>query len=520
MLLAITGHSVCIAATPQAMPSRDDVGPRAMPHEIAPIDAPFPMPVMKRPECPQRTLVVTQCGGKPGLGHLSTEPIQRAVDETSAAGGGRVTIPAGKWLTGRIVLKTGVELHLERGAELHFSGRIEDYLPVVFCRCEGIEIIGLGGLIYAHEQDRIAVTGHGVLVGPETGPVREIRKGLSDQIVDPELPVEQRIFDGREGRHYFRPYFICPVGCTNVFVEGVTLRHGPMWNIVPIYCDRVVIRGVTVDSRGVGNGDGINIESSRNVLVEYCSVATGDDCYSLKAGRDEDGLRVGKPAESVVFRYNHADGGYGGVTFGSETAGGIRNVYVHDCLFEQVRHGVYFKTRRPRGGGGENILVERIVFSSSDHGLFFDMLGLPIYVGELAQRLPKREVTQQTPYYRKITLRNIQGRTDADAFKIKGIPESPASQITLESIDIQSRGLINLLDAREVDIKDSVFHSKSDTIRLVDAKGICFENVRFETPQSQVKLDQSGEATRDMVFEDCEPQPSKSTSAGFPPSRE
>ncbi|WP_168205245.1 glycoside hydrolase family 28 protein [Bythopirellula goksoeyrii] len=488
------------------MPTLDTVGPQAMLAEVATLDPPFEMTQPARPSFPNHSVDIRHEGAHPGLNEPVTKIIQKCIDQVSQAGGGTVVVPTGRWLTGRIQLKSGVELHLAEGAELHFSGRIEDYLPVVFSRYEGVEIMGLGGLIYAHQEKNIAVTGIGILVGPKTGPVREARPGLSDKVVDPHLRVAERILDGREGRHYFRPYFINLIECQDVLIEGVTLRNGPMWNIVPIYCERVIVRGVTIDSRSVVNGDGVNIESSRDVLVEYCRVTTGDDCFALKSGRNLDGLRTGRAVENVVFRHNHALGGFGGITCGSETAGGIRNIHVHDCLFENVRHAVYFKTRRPRGGGGENFLAERIAFSAYNHAIFFDMLGATMYVGELANRLPIRPITDLTPYYRNITLRRFQGECKGDALKVKGIPESPASDITLDQCDIRSNGLIHLADVEDVEIQDSQFHAAEPEILLLDANGVHFKRVNFETARSRLVVTASGNKTKSVTFEQCDPQ--------------
>ncbi|QDV74060.1 Polygalacturonase [Botrimarina mediterranea] len=448
-----------------------DVGPAAMPAEIEPIAAPFPMPTLVRPKFADRE-VRLPLPPKPGA-------IQPAIDRLAESGGGRLVVPTGDWPTGRITLRSGVDLHLEEGAVLRFAGEIADYLPPVFTRCEGLEMMGLGGLVYAHKQERIAITGRGVLLGPDSGPVREARKGLSDEIVDPESPIASRVFDGKEDRHYFRPYFICPVDCQDVLIEGVTLRNGPMWNVVPIYCNRVVVRGVTIDSLGVVNGDGVNVDSSRNVLIEYCSTNTGDDCYAVKSGRNEDGLRVDKPSENVVIRRCYAQGGYGGFTTGSETAGGVRNVYVHDCVFDGVSFGAYFKTRRPRGGGGDHLVVERLRLRTLSHAIFFDMIGSPLYVGELGERLPRRPVGPATPHYRGITVRDVVGQAGGDAVKVKGIPESPATRLVLERLNLQSKGSLNLADAVDVVVRDSKIIAEDPTIRLLDAQGVVLERVDF-----------------------------------------
>lgn len=491
----------------EAIPHESDVGPQAMPHEIAPLAAEFEMPPLQRPQFPSKTVEI-------GEGELSSSPdlvtsvVQSRIDEVSTAGGGTVVVPPGRWRTGRLMLKSNVNLHLSKESVLEFSPLIEHYLPPVFTRCEGIEAMGLGGLIYARGQKCVAITGSGMLVGPKDGPVREQRKGLTDQAVDQHAKVIDRILDGRQGRHYFRPYFINFVECRDVFIEGVTLRNGPMWNIVPVYCDGVIVRGVHIDSRGVVNGDGVNIESSRNVLVEYCSTNTGDDCYAIKSGRNEDGLRVAKPSERIVIRNCYASGGFGGFTCGSETAGWIRDVQVKDCVFENVRHAVYFKTRRPRGGGGERITAERIRFRSTSHAIFFDMIGSPIYVGELGNRLPRRGLTPATPRYRDISIRHISGQsTEGEAFKIKGIPESPATNVNIANADIRSRLFVNLTDAHKITIRNSRFQPTNPTVRLLDTKQIQFEHTSIVPRGAQsFRLDAAPGDAATIRFEDCTPQ--------------
>ncbi|TWT91024.1 Polygalacturonase [Pseudobythopirellula maris] len=497
--------AVAAATAEPPMPTAESVGPEAMPHEVAPVEAPFDLPAFARPTFPDRTISIADRGAVEGGEKLATVAIQSSIDEASAAGGGVVAVPAGEWLTGRITLKSNVNLRVEKGAVLKFSGEIEAYLPVVFTRNEGIEIMGVGALIYAHDQENIAVTGGGELRGPDDGPAREAWRGLSDQIVDPTLPVAERVFDGREGRHYFRPYFISPIECRGVWVEGVTLRNGPMWNIVPVYCEGVVVRGVTIHSQGVVNGDGVNIESCRNVLVEYCRTDTGDDCYALKAGRDKDGLRTKRPVENVVIRRCHAEGGFGGVTCGSETAGGVRNLLVEDCVFDGVRHCAYMKTRRPRGGGVEKVWVRRVAFDCYNHGVFFDMIGSPMYVGELGERLPKRELTDATPYYRDIHFSRLVGTAGRDAFKIKGLPESPATRVLIERTEIEAPSLINLTDTRDLTVRDSVFRTEEARVQLLDTADVTFERTHFETPGGAVSVELSGPDAGAVAFLECEP---------------
>lgn len=468
----------------------DRVGPQAMPSDIAPIDAPFEMPALARPTFGQRRIVVN-LSAVGASGELVTTILQSSIDHVSDEGGGTVVIPEGEWLTGRLVLKSGVNLHVSKGATLRFSGEIEHYLPAVPARYEGVDVMSAGGLIYANNAERIAVTGGGLLAGPKAGPVREVRRGLPSDVVDIRVPVAERVLDGMQGRHYLRPQFICLMNCRNVLIESVALQDSPMWNIVPIYCEGVIVRGVSIRSRGVVNGDGVNVVSSKHVLVEYCTTDTGDDCYALKAGRGQDGLRTNRGVEKVVLRFNHATGGIGGIACGSETAGGIRDVYAHDCLFEDVRHALYLKTRRPRGGGGEHLTFERIRFNASYHGVLIDMIGLPLYVGELGDRLPRRRITPLTPYYHHLTVRDLQGVcSTGDAIKIKGIPESPARELVFEDVDIESPGLPNLADVAECTFDNCVFRAEESALKLRDAANVTFRQCRFEvasgTPEIQL----------------------------------
>ncbi|MCA9235770.1 MAG: glycoside hydrolase family 28 protein [Planctomycetales bacterium] len=505
LLLAALPLPASIDAGEVAIPTAADVGPAAMPVELQPIAAPFEMATPQRPTFPDRVATLGADGAANASG-LATTALQRLIDETSAAGGGTVVVPAGHWRCGRIVLRSHVNLHFADGAVVHFSGRVEDYLPPVFTRYEGLEIMGLGGLVYAHQAEDFAITGAGQLIGPDDGPVREARQGLSDQLVDPQSPVAERVFDGQQGRHYFRPYFITLVDCRGAWVEGVSLRHGPMWNIVPIMCDGVVVRGVTIHSRGVVNGDGVDVESSRNVLVEYCAVNTGDDCYALKAGRNADGVRTGRPVENVVMRHNYAAGGIGGVTCGSETAGGIRRVHVHDCVFDDVRFALYFKTRRPRGGGGEDLSFERIRFKSSDHAIFFDMLGSPLYVGELANRLPPRPVTPLTPYYRRITMQDLQGASGGYALKVKGIPESPATDLTLRDAEMVSRGTFHLTDAIGLTVANTRVKAGDPTIALTNVTRATFNRVAVDAEyDAQFVLVADEPSASDLTMSHCQP---------------
>jgi len=268
---------------------------------------------IKAPEFPTRDFVITDYGAVAGGSNDCTATIAKAIDACHAAGGGRVVVPDGVFLTGAIHLKSNVNLHLADGATLKFSADPAQYLPVVFTRWEGVEGMNYSALIYAFEQKNIAITGKGVLDGSassenwwawtrrdpngEPAPARRSRDMLND-MGERGVPVEQRVFG--QG-HFLRPNFVQPYRCRNVLIEGVTIRNSPMWELNPVLCSNVTVRGVTISIHGPNN-DGCDPESCRDVLIEDCIFDTGDDCIAIKSGRNNDGRRVAVPSENIIVR--------------------------------------------------------------------------------------------------------------------------------------------------------------------------------------------------------------------------
>lgn len=434
------------------IPTISQVGPQCMPEQIDDVVAPFEMNVPKRPEFPSRS-IKARMNSK----GLSTTNIQRAIDQMAMAGGGTVVIPDGYWKSGRIVLKSNVCLHISEGATIEFSGEIKDYLPAEFTRIEGIELYSLGAMIYANGEENIAVTGKGKLIGPPADcqilKVSEATAINVDKTVG-VMPLEDRIFDTKTNKAVFLPMFIAPINCRNVLIEGVTLERSLFWNVVPQYCDGVIIRGVTVESFGHGRTDGIDIESTRNVLIEYCSLDCGDDTYTMKAGRGEDGVKKGVPTENVVIRHCLAKRGAGGLVCGTETAGGLRNIYMHDCVFEGTDMAFRIKTRRPRGGGLDNVILERIRANVTGEAFYCDMLGSSKWVGELADRLPVREINRLTPDFKNIHISDViieHCRTLIDAV---GLPERPLRHVKVWNVDASCEQLGRMQDTEDFIIEN------------------------------------------------------------------
>lgn len=396
---------------------------------IAPIHAPFPMPPMQRPVLRPR-VVDLRAHGAIGDGMTSnTAAFARAIAACADAGGGRVLVPAGRWLTGPIHLRSNIELHLAAGSEIIFSDRFEDYLPVVLVRAGGIELYNYSPLIYARDCENVAITGPGRLNGNATAwwPWKSRETKSIFQLATQGVPVEQRIFGTPEAA--IRPNFVVLMNCRNVLLEGFTIGAGPNWTVHPVYCENVIIRRVHVLTDGPNN-DGIDPDSCRNVLIEHCVFDTGDDCVVLKSGYNEDGWRVARPTENVVMRWCSSRRGHGGLVIGSEMSGDVRNVYVHDCDFTGTDRAVRIKSRRGRGGIVENVWAENLRVTD----LKYEVAILNMDYG--ADR--NQTFTAKPPLFRNIHFRAITGTGAPTAFRLAGLADSPIENVTFSDIAIAS----------------------------------------------------------------------------------
>ncbi|WP_416307511.1 glycoside hydrolase family 28 protein [Neptunicella sp. SCSIO 80796] len=387
-----------------------------------------------------RDFVLTDFGGKAEPQYDNTAAFEAAIAACHQAGGGRVVVPAGRYLTGPIHLKSNVNLHLQKDAIIAFSTEPARYLPAVFTRWEGMEMMGYSPLIYAYQQHNIAVTGEGVLDGqaddntwwPWKGqnkhahwrqdPVEITQKPARDRLqqdVEQGVPPEQRVYaDGG----YLRPPLLQPYLCQRVLIEGVTIINSPFWLINPVLSEDVTVRGVTCRSHGPNN-DGCDPESCNRVLIEDCLFDTGDDCIALKSGRNADGRRVNKPIENVLVANCQMKDGHGGLVIGSEISGGARNIFMENCQMSspELERAIRIKTNSVRGGLIENINVRNV-----DVGQVRDAIVINFYYEE-------GDAGQFDPVVRDIHIADLNVQNAKHAMVIRGFERAPIRHLTLQN---------------------------------------------------------------------------------------
>ncbi len=315
---------------------------------------------------------------------LAHDAINLAITVCSQEGGGTVLVPDSTYITGPITLLSNVNLHLADGAVLRFSTNPDLYYPAVQTRWEGIDCYNTHPLIYAYGAENIAITGKGLLdaqgsnsnwwswcgaprYGWKPGMVSQSGRG-GDKTKGPrarllewgenQVPVHERVFTKEDG---MRPQFVNLYRCHTVLIEDVTLQNSPFWVLHPLFCNDLIVRGVTVINDGP-NGDGCDPESCNRVLIENCEFNTGDDCIAIKSGRNMDGRKWNTPSQNIVVRKCRMKDGHGGVVIGSEISGGYRNLYVEDCEMDSpnLERVIRIKTNSCRSGIIENVYVRNV----------------------------------------------------------------------------------------------------------------------------------------------------------------
>ncbi|HEY3840657.1 MAG TPA: glycoside hydrolase family 28 protein [Bryobacteraceae bacterium] len=422
---------------------------------------------IKAPDFPKRDFNITKYGAKGDGKFNSTPAIHQAIAACTKAGGGRVVVPSGRFLTGAVHLDSNVNLYLDEGATLAFSQDPKDFLPVVYTRFEGTECMNYSPFIYAFEKENIGISGPGTVDGKADcghwwnwvgrascggGPGKPNhsadRKAVTS-MGDRNVPVKERVFG--EG-HYLRPNFIQPNRCTNVVIEDITIKNSPMWEVNPVLCKNVTVRNLHIDTDGPNN-DGVDPESSTDVLIENCHFKTGDDCIAIKSGRNEDGRRVGVPCANIIVKDCNMADGHGGVSIGSEVSGGIRNVFVDNCQMDSphLQRALRIKTNSYRGGK-----IENINFRNTSVGQVAEAVIEVDYFYEEGQGGPF------LPTVENIYIANVTSKKSKHGLYLHGNENDPIRGLTVVNCNFEGAAQGNYLEnVSSVSLKDVIVNGQA-----------------------------------------------------------
>ncbi len=451
---------------------------------------------------------------------LNTVSINKAIEDASAQGGGVVLIPAGKWLTGPVVLKSNINLHLAPNALLSFTRDKMQY-KLIKTNWEGLDAVRNESPISGTNLENVALTGQGIIDGNGDA-WRMVKKskltsaqwkklvvsgGVVDEDKDIWYPSEQSLKGSKmkhpgavrpgndlsayeEVKDFLRPNLLVLNNCKKVLLEGLTIENSPAWNVHPLMCQDVTIRDVYIKNPWYAqNGDGLDLESCKNVLIENSTFDVGDDGICIKSGRDEQGRKRGMPTENVMIRNCTVYHAHGGFVVGSEMSGGAKNIFVTDCTFMGTDIGIRFKTTRGRGGVVEDIYMRNINMKDIvAEAILFDMYyesksPAPLNGEQRAAPAPISVVrSETTPLFRKLYVDNVVCDGAEKAVFVRGLPEMNIQQIYLSNMTLQSERAVVMEEAQGINFNNIRFITKGNypVFDITNSKDISINNVIYD----------------------------------------
>lgn len=421
-------------------------------------------------------------GAKNDSSKLATVAIKNAIDAASKKGGGTIYFPAGKYLTGPIHLKSNITVLIDAGAELHFSDNFDDYLPMVKSRYEGVDVTSFSPLFYAYKAENIAIMGRGIIDGHGKkwwDFVEGYKEGqprskwqtkfdeLNKDILLPDDPKQMK-------RGFLRPPFIQTMHCKNLLIQGITIRNSPFWTVNPEFCENVTIHAVTITNPHSPNTDGINPESCKNVRISDCYISVGDDCITIKSGKDGPGRKMATPAENYTITNCTMLSGHGGVVIGSEMSGDVRKITISNCVFDGTDRGIRIKTARGRGGIVEEIRVSNIIMKEiRDQAIVLDMQ---------YTKTNLETVSERTPRFRNIHFSNITGKVNQAGF-INGIEEMPIDNITFNDINLDAKTGFTINNASKIEFHNVTVNTEiGPAIKAANVNYLIVDGVKTFSP--------------------------------------
>lgn len=481
-------------------------------------DLPFDMPRIDVPAFPKNSLNLLDVGGSPDGVTLNTEAFAQGIKELSDKGGGTLIVPKGIWFTGPIVFASNIEMHLEKGALILFSPD-RDLYPLVETIFEGLGTRRAQSPISGRNLENIAITGEGSINGsgdawrplkkgkvhdnhwksvvasggvvlngdywfPSEGALKG-QKMSSMNTPDNKLTEEEWL----EIKDFLRPVMVSFIECKNLYLQGVLFENSPAWNIHPLMCENVIIDGIFVRNPGYSqNGDGLDLESCVNSIVVNSVFDVGDDAICIKSGKDEQGRLRGRPTENVIVENCKVFQGHGGFVVGSEMSGGVKNVSVKNCQFLGTDVGLRFKSNRGRGGVVENIYISDIyMFNISTDSFLFDLF----YGGKSASESledgdvtptgePVYPVTEKTPVFKNIYVKDLVSRNARRAMFFNGLPEMNIENINVENAHITARFGAEFSESKDITLKNvSVIPSEGPAYLFNNVKNFRAEGLDF-----------------------------------------
>jgi polygalacturonase len=447
---------------------------------------------------------VLSYGAKNDSSRMATAAIELAIKAASKAGGGTVYFPAGKYLTGPIHLRSNITIWIDAGAELHFSDHFDDYLPMVPSRWEGTNVTNFSPLFYAYKAENITITGRGIIDG-HGKKWWDFAEGYDDTKAHSKW--EKEFFRNNKNvikpdearwinRGFLRPPFIQPMFCKNVRIEGITIHNSPFWTVNPEFCENVTVTGVTILNPHSPNTDGINPESCKYVHISNCHISVGDDCITIKSGKDEDGRRMNAAAENYTITNCTMLAGHGGVVIGSEMSGGVRKIAISNCVFDGTDRGIRIKTARGRGGVVEDIRVDNIIMKN---------IGTQAIVLDMQYTITGPEpVSERTPQFKNIHFSNITAQT-RDAIFINGLAEKPVEDITFNDIQFTAEKGALIKEAKNIEFHNVHITTKEGSSLIAEnVKQLEIDGVKTLNPITGVPVI-SLNNTEDVFLHNCSP---------------
>jgi hypothetical protein len=499
------------------------------------------LPKAVLPSFKKDTVSIVKYGAKSDGITLNTKSINDAIASCSKKGGGVVLVPKGLWLTGPIVLKSNVNLYVSTAAIVLFSNNFNDY-PLVEANWEGKRQMRNQSPISGENLTNIAITGKGVIdgngdawrmVGKDRLTEREWKnKVASGGLISADgklwYPSEKTkkaheeklngVIENGKTKEYFesikdylRPNLLVLTSCKKVLLEGVTFQYSPAWNLHTLLCEDLTFKNVFVKTQEYAqNGDGVDIESCKNVLVDGCKFDVGDDGICIKSGRDEEGRKRGKPTENVVVRNSTVYHAHGGFVIGSEMSGGAKNIFVYDCNFIGTDKGLRFKTARGRGGVVENIYCKDIFMKNIvSEAIYFDMYYFtkPPKPGE---KVEVPAVTEATPQFQNFYIENIVCNGAEKGVFIRGLPEMSIKNINISNLVLKTNKGIEIIEAENINLNNITVETKNTNpvVYGENSSKVSFNKFVLNN-EAELLLNVSGERTKAIKFTNTEASKAK-----------